>query len=311
MNNFHPLLIDSCLHFPLEGYGYFAATVLNNENRWHTKLVCKIFNEFSESLVSTTYTQAYDYAKLINAVGLLRRNNLLVPQIVKFYPQHNTVICDFMGEFLSEFLLENPNRLEQSLESVFTYLKQVNSISQALESFAIPSIIKMSMQLPKEHPYNFNFLPNIKNILPKLEEENIQISYGCGVQDPHIWNFRILLTGSEIQAFTTDFDYFSNQANYFWELGYFYATFRWLKRASWNLVEKSERVLASFIKKQDLKSEFMFWLGVLSSYCGYVDSLRNLAQTFNFGPLKEQHLFIRYLDEKVSYLAEKILNGKS
>ena len=309
MSHFHLPLINSPLRFPLERHGYFVTGVLNNKNRWHTKLVCKITDEFSKEWVSTTYRQVSECQKLIKTVNLLRRNYRLVPQIAKLYPQHNTVICDFVGEFLSEFLLENPNCLEQSLMSVSAYLESVNAINQTPQAFTIPPTIEMIMQLPKEHLSNFDFLPKVKNILPRLENGNVQFIYGCGVQDPHIWNFRILKTSSKIQALTTDFDYFSDQVNYFWELGYFYATFRWLKKASTTLVKDSENIL-SLIGRKNPKSEFMFWLGALSSYCGYEDSLRNLAQDFNFEPLKEQYLFIRCLDNKVSCLAEKILDGK-
>ena len=308
MSHFHLSLINSPLRFPLERHGYFVTGVLNNKNRWHTKLVCKVADEFSKSLVSTTYRQISDYQKLIKVASLLRQNNRLVPQIAKLYPQHNTVICDFVGEFLSEFLLENPNCLEQSLMSVSAYLESVNAINQTRQAFTIPPIIETITQFSKAYLGNFDFLPKVKNILPRLEKENVQFTYGCGVQDPHLWNFRILETSSRIQALTTDFDYFSDQVNYFWELGYFYATFRWLKKALATLVKKSEDIL-SLIKRENLKSEFMFWLGVLSSYCGYEDSIRNLAQDSNFEPLKEQYSFIRHLDNKVFCLAEKILDG--
>jgi len=53
----------------------------------------------------------------------------------------------------------------------------------------------------------------------------------------------------------------------------------------------------------------MFWLGALSSYCGYKESLCNLLNDGKICELKKEHKIIKELDEKVSFLAEKLLLG--
>ncbi|MDH5666355.1 MAG: hypothetical protein OEY10_08660, partial [Nitrosopumilus sp.] len=205
-----------------------------------------------------------------------------------------------------DYLLNNPADIPLSLTSVFDYLRDVNSINQSEKTFVIPSIVNVSIQLAKEVGGDFEFLPKSKVILPKIEDSGLKFTYGCGIEDPHIWNFRIANIGDKIQALTTDFDYFSDRINCFWELGYLYATFRWFKKTSFSLAHRSEEILSSLVQNQDLKSKFMFWLGVLSSYCGYRDSLRNLMVNGGISKLKEQYRIIQQLDEKVSFLGSKL-----
>lgn len=301
---------SSRLNFSFKKYGYILKGILNNENRWHTKIVCNILDRDSRRYVSTTYARQNDYLRLIETTIYLTCNNKLSPKIVRLCPKDKTIICDYIGEFLFDYLLNNPADIILSLTSVFGYLKDINSINQNFKTFIIPSIIKTALELYKGFTDDFEFLPKIKTILPKLKDSNIKFTYGYGIEDPHIWNFRIVKTKDAIQALTTDFDYFSDRINCFWELGYLYATFRWFKRISLPHACRAEEILLSLIQNQDLKSEFMFWLGALSSYCGYKDSLRNLMMNGGISKLKEQYRIIQQLDEKVFYLANKILKER-
>ena len=293
-------------YFPLKRYGYTLQRTLNNKNRWETKIVCSILDKKYKRYVSTTYAKQNDYLRLLETTTFLKCNRKLSPEIVSLYPPDRTMVCDYIGEFLSDYLLNNPADIPLSLTSVFDYLRDVNSINQSEKTFVIPSIVNVSIQLAKEVGGDFEFLPKSKVILPKIEDSGLKFTYGCGIEDPHIWNFRIANIGDKIQALTTDFDYFSDRINCFWELGYLYATFRWFKKTSFSLARLCEEILSSLVQNQDLKSKFMFWLGVLSSYCGYRDSLRNLMVNGGISKLKEQYRIIQQLDEKVSFLGSKL-----
>lgn len=295
------------LYFPLERYGFKLERILNNKDRWDIKIVCCILDRNYRRCVSTTYAEEDDYFKLVESTTLLNCNSKSSPKITGIYPKHNTIVCDFIGEFLCDYLLDNPGDIFFTLTSVSDYLRDINSIQPSCRELIIPSIIKESMHLAEGLPEDFEFLPRIRAVLPELERSNIKFAYGYGIEDPHIWNFRIVKNLIGIGALTTDFDYFSDSMNYFWELGYFYATFRWFKKASSSLAAYAEEILLSLIQDPDLKSEFMFWLGVLSSYCGYRDSLRNMFINDTVSGLNEQYSLIQELDEKTSYLADELL----
>ena len=303
------VLLDSApqLYFPLKKYDYILEKTLNNKNRWHTKIVCSILGKDSRRYVSTTYAKQNDYLKLLETTIYLKCNNKLSPKIAKLYPEDKTAVCEYVGEFLSDYLLNTPANVALSLTSVFDYLKDINSINQNYKTFVTPSIVKISLQLSGVLSDDFEFLPKVKAILPKLESSDIKFIYGYGIEDPHIWNFRILNTTDKIQALTTDYDYFSDRVNCFWELGYFCATLRWFKKISFPLVCKSEEILLSLMQDGDLKSEFMFWLGALSSYCGYRDSLLNLIMNGGIVKLQEQYQLIQQLDERIFSLVSKLL----
>ena len=301
---------SSRLSFPLAKYGYMLEAMLNNENRWHTKIVCSILNKKDfKRYVSTTCAEQSDYLKLIETTTFLQCNNEISPKIIALYPQDNTVVCEHIGEFLSSYLLNNSTDIFSSLTAVFEYLKEINCINRSYKAFIIPSIVKTSLELSRELARSLEFLPKTEAILPKLEKSANKFLYGCGVEDPHIWNFRIVKTPEKVQALTTDFDYFSDEINCFWELGYFYATFRWFKKDDSPIRWEAEKILLSLIQKQDLKSEFMFWLGALSSYCGYKDSLRNFIVTEENAQseLEEHYKIIRHLDKRISCLTKELL----
>ena len=301
---------DQELCFPLTGYGYTLDKMLNNKNRWYAKIVCHIQNnKDSRHYVSTTYAKHYDYLRLIETTTLLKCNNKLIPEIVELHPGENTVVCKHIGEFLSDYLTNNASETFQALSAVFEYMEEINQIEMCYKSFITPSIVEISLNLSDEFPNEFDFLPETRVILEALKKSGIKFPYGCGVEDPHIWNFRVRKSLGKTRALTTDFDYFSNEVNYFWELGYFYATLRWLSRHDFYLRRKAEHILLTFVQKADLKSEFMFWLGVLSSYCGYRDSFCNsvISGQVTDPELEEQYKMIKLLDEKVSCLAKKFL----
>ena len=302
-------LLNSVLqpYFPLEKYGYILKRALNNENRWRTKIVCSILDRNSKRYVSTTYAKQDDYLRLLETTTYLKCNNKLSPKILKLYPKDKAIVCEYIGEFLSDYLLSNPFNITSSITSIFDYLKDINSINQTHKTFVIPSIVKSSLQLSEALSNDFEFLHKVKVILPKLEESDIKFSYGYGIEDPHIWNFRIINAANKIQALTTDFDFFSERVNCFWELGYLYATFRWFKRISLPLAYKAEEALLSLVQNQNLKLEFMFWLGALSSYCGYKDSLRNFMMNGGIVKLQGQYQLIQQLDKKIFSLVIKLL----
>lgn len=296
--------------FSLDKYGYTLDTALNNSNRWDIKIVCKILDKAFSPYVSTTYIKEYDYLKFLETTLFLKCKDKLFPRIVSLYPEDKTVICEYIGEFMQDYLLNNLSRIYLSLISVYEYLKDINSIGQDSKNFITPSIIKTSLELTEELGSDFEFLSRVRSILPKLENSNIEFAYGYGIEDPHIWNFRIIETQDKIKALTTDFDYFSDNVNCFWELGYLYATFRWLYKILPAPARRAEEVLVTIIQGYDLKAEFMFWLGALSSYCGYKDSIVNFLTNKDISDIRKECGVIKKLDEKVSFLAEKLLNGK-
>lgn len=294
----------------LKKLGYVLDKSLNKENRWDTKIVYSLFDKDLRQFVSTTYAKSHDYLKFIETSTYLKCKDRLSPEILKIYPERKTVICEHVGEFMQDYLLSHPKAIILSLAAVFDYLKDINSLNQVMRRFITPSIIELSLELSDGMESDFEFLPKFKKILPRLKRSNIRFMYGYGIEDPHIWNFRIL-NGSRLRplAFTTDFDYFSNSVNYFWELGYLYATFRWFRKISPVLSNEAESALLSFTGDVDAGSEFMFWLGALSSYCGYKDSLCSFLKDNRNYDLHKEHSIIEGLDSKVSNLAQRLIGG--
>jgi len=295
--------------FYLQRHGYVLDRPLNNQNRWDTKIVYSLLDRDSKKFVSTTYAKSHDYLKFIETSTFLKCKDKLSPEILKVYPEHKTVICEHVGEFLQDYLLAHPEAAISSLIAVFDYLKDVNSIKQAMRRFIIPPIVKLSLELSGEIEPDFEFLPKFKKVLAELKKSNLRFMYGYGIEDPHIWNFRIL-NGSRTRplAFTTDFDYFSSAVNYYWELGYLYATFRWFRKLFPLLSLEAESALLSFTGDVDTGSEFMFWLGALSSYCGYKDSLHSFVKGEGIHELEKEHKIINALDGKVTSLAKDLLS---
>jgi len=294
--------------FNLQEHGYALDRPLNNQNRWDTKIVLSAFDSDSRKLVSTAYAKRRDYLRFIETSTFLKCKNKLSPEILKLYPEHKAVICEHVGEFLQDYLLAHPEAVISSLIAVFDYLKDTNSINQAKRHFITPSIIRLSLELSEGIGPAFEFLPKFKKALSRLKKSDVGFTYGYGIEDPHIWNFRILNgSGTRPLAFTTDFDYFSSAVNYYWELGYLYATFRWFRKISLNLSLEAEDTLLSLTDGVDVGSEFMFWLGTLSSYCGYKDSLHSFVKGEGLHELEKEYKIINALDEKVASLAKDLL----
>ena len=122
--------IDSPLpvYFPLKKYGYSLIKVLNNENRWQTKLVCSILDSYLRHYVSTTYAKQNEYLRLLETTAYLKCNNKLSPKIVNIYPNDKTVVCDYIGEFLTDYLLNNSANISLIVTSALNYLRDINSI---------------------------------------------------------------------------------------------------------------------------------------------------------------------------------------
>lgn len=289
------------LDFILEQYGYRLEKVLNNENRWGTKLVCLISDKDSNRCVSTTCATKESYLELAKTLILLKKKEQFSPRVIKLFPQNKTIVCNYIGESLSHYILENPDTITDSFIAISHYLKELNSIKRSHKRLIIPSIINDVLEISEV----LDLLPKIKAILPVLINSKIYFVYGCGIEDPHIWNLRVVNCADELQAFTADFDYFSQNLNYSWELGYLYATFRWFRQVSYFMNYNLENLFISLIENSDPKSNFMFWLGVLSSYCGYKESL--LLRINHDFQISEHRKIIRNLDNKIFYLAKRLL----
>lgn len=294
-------------NFPLINYKYKLNRILNNSNRWEVKIVLHLLDMNNNQCVATTYSTKEDYVKLIRVSNLLKDKGEIYPKMIDMYPDDNTIICEYIGEFFCDYLLNRSDDMEVIICSVFNYLQELNKLNQTFTPFNIPFLINGKNYQNNLISNNINFLSKVKEILFRLEAEQIEFKYGYGISDPHIWNFRILENNEKIKAFTTDFDFFSEKINCFWELGYFYATFRWLKKSSFPLVCEVENILLDLMKKQGIKAEFMFWLGVLSSYCGYRDSILGFIGNLEFSELKKIYKIIQELEEKVYYLADRVL----
>ena len=304
-----PAIAGRQLAFPLGRLGYVPEAVLNNKNRHHIKLVCTVRSRNEPGrFVSTTYARHNDYLRFIEATTYLKCNNKILPGIARLYPRQNTAVCRYMGSFLSDCLVDNRYSTSAVIGAVFCYMEETSRLNRRPCAFTTPSIIRTSIDLSREFSSSVDLLSESRETLSRLEKKKVNFIYGCGVEDPHIWNYRVINNGV-LKALTTDFDYFSDKINYFWELGYFYATLRWLRDEFRHTRNLAEGDIISILNNRDPKSEFMFWLGVLSSYCGYRDSICSfLSGSKQDDPeLEERCNMIKWLDKKVSFLAGQLL----
>jgi len=90
---------------------------------------------------------------------LLKNNNKIAPRIFKSYPQYNTVVCEHIGDFLSEYILRNPEELPQILNAASEYPTDINLMSREFAGFNIPSIVRSSLQISDRLRGEFNLLP--------------------------------------------------------------------------------------------------------------------------------------------------------
>ena len=296
--------------FRLKKYGYRLGRILNNPNRWNAKIVCGVFGGDYIHYASTTYAKQHDYYKFLETTVFLGCNNILYPEIKVIYAQENTVVCKYIGQCLQDYLLRGFQRASLGIEAVFSYLMRLNVINQSKKTFFIPSIVRTGLELSKELDIGFEFLPKCRKVLPEIEHSGVEFDYGYGIEDPHIWNFRIIEDFDIPQAFTTDFDFFSDDINWHWELGYLYATLRWLRKAAPAIADEAKKRLIALMREEGAESNFMFWLGALSSYCGYKDSLCNFLTDGEPCELEEERGNIKELDEKVAILGGMLLSGR-
>ncbi|MFC1576997.1 hypothetical protein ACFL3N_01520 [Candidatus Omnitrophota bacterium] len=292
--------------FDFSKYGYRLDRVLNNQNRWDTKIVCAVFDKDLRHCVSTTYAKEHDYLKFVELTTFLGCQGRFSPKIIALYPQERTAICGYVGTFLQDYLLENPQKIELVMSKIFDYLRDLNEINRSRRRFVIPSIVSALLELSKDLDSELAFMPKSRQVLAQLCDSGVTLNYGYGIEDPHIWNFRISEFPAAIQAFTTDFDYLSDAQNCFWEMGYLYATFRWLREKAISETKTAEESILCLVQGKGPESEFMFWLGALSSYCGYKDSLRSFMKRESLHELETKYTIINTLDEKVASLAENL-----
>jgi len=296
--------------FRLEKYGYRLGRILNNPNRWSAKIVCGVFDEAPRHYASTTYIKEHDYYKFLETTAFLGCNNTVYPEIKVIYAREATVVCEYIGQCLQDYLLRGFQRAPLGIEAVFSYLMRLNAINQSKRTFFIPSIVRTGLELSRELDIGFEFLPKCRRVLPEIENSGVEFNYGYGIEDPHILNFRIIEDNGIPQAFTTDFDFFCEDINWHWELGYLYATLRWLKKTAPGIADEAKKRLAALTQEKGLEADFMFWLGVLSSYCGYKDSLRNFLTDGEPCELEEEREKIKELDEKVAILGGMLLSER-
>ena len=128
------------LYYPLGRYGYSLKSAINNFNRWYIKIVCVITDKDNENYVSTTYTDEEDYLKHIKTIDFLERHNKLLPKTVKLFPEDNSIICEYIGDYLHSYLVNNPGNVYSIVKLVFDYLKDLNKIKQYHQPFMMPSM---------------------------------------------------------------------------------------------------------------------------------------------------------------------------
>ncbi len=297
------------LNISLERYNLQINEYLNNSNRWNEKIVYTVSNSLSEEFVAITFGRDIHLHKFIQTVDFLQDTGHLIPSIVNVFHDENTALCQDMGGVpLNEYLILNPAHSKEAIQNVINLLTKLNLLKEKEAPFRIPLIVKKGIKLSESFPKHINFIPHTARIVPELFKSKIEFKYGCGILDPHILNFRILENNTgKLNAFFTDFDDWSEYVNYYWSLGYLFSTVRWIKKEAFYLASNVEQLIISYIRSVDIKSEFMFYLGVLSSYLGY----RNIILASVAGkPAKEcekQKIIITALDKTIGFLGNKIL----
>ena len=300
---------DFLERFPLGKYGYVFESRLNDKDSWGKKVVCSILKGEARRFVSTTFPNEESHLRSLEIFALLKELGMLHPEIFQVCKKERTVICHCIGEFLPQLLLGE--EAYSAIDAVLGYLALLESICvyPRGETFKVPHILGGFFKLTELFPHVAPFISQTKEILPKLREKGIYFCYGSGIADPDIKNFRIVRRGDEsFQALTTDYDCWSNEINYHWAAGYFYASLRWLTKASSEAGKKCEKYMLKTININDEKKEFMFWLGVLSGYCGYKKTLKKVIIENKMNKFHDDKLkIIRELDEKVSNLASRLI----
>ena len=291
--------------FPLKKYGYVFEARLNAKDSWERKVVCSVLKDGDGRHVSTTFPNAERYLKFLEVSSHLKECGRLHPEIFQIYEEERTFICHYIGEFLPPLLLEE--EAYSAIDAVLGYLALLNTMSSREQIFEVPRILRSFFTLSDQFPQTFCFISKTKNILPELKERGVCFNYGSGIEDPDIKNFRIVRDDGAFQALTTDYDCWLDRVNYFWAAGYFYASLRWLAKVSSEASRKCSHYVLRTIDMGDQRVEFMFWLGVLSGYCGYARTMEKAIVENRMDKFRDRLELIKELDEKVSHLANQLI----
>ena len=291
--------------FPLKKHGYAFEARLNAKDDWEKKVVCSVFKDGSGRFVSTTFPDEKRCLKFLEVSSLLKECGRLHPEISRVCQEEKTIICRYIGEFLPSLLLSE--EAHSAIDAVLGYLVLLNNMFPRKETFQTPRILKEFFELSGQFPQFVPFISRTKDVLPRLEERDVCFHYGSGIEDPDIKNFRIVRDNGRFQALTTDYDRWSDKVNYRWALGYFYASLRWLAKVSPEAGKECGEYILRTINDDDRREEFMFWLGVLSGYCGYRGVMEKAIIENRMDKLQSKLEVIKELDEKVSCLAHRLI----
>lgn len=292
--------------FPLKKYGYVFEARLNAKDSWERKVVCSVLRDGVRRFVSTTFPDEERYLKFLEVSSLLKECGRLHPEIFQVCQEERTAICHYIGEFLPPLLAGE--KAHSAIDAVLGYLALLDTMFPRKELFEVPRILRGFFSLSDQFPFQIvPFISGTKGILPKLKERGICFSYGSGIEDPDIKNFRIVREEGRFQALTTDYDCWSNKVNYSWAIGYFYASLRWLAKGSPGAGKECGEYILRTINMDEGKEEFMFWLGVLSGYCGYRRVMEEAIIENRMDKFQGKLEIIKELDEKVSHLAYRLI----
>lgn len=291
--------------FPLKKYGYVFEAKLNAKDSWERKVVCSVLKGEARRFVSTTFPDEERYLKFLEVSSLLKECERLHPEIFQVCQEERTAICHYIGEFLPPLLAGE--KAHSAIDAVLGYLVLLDTMFPRKEIFEVPRILRSFFNLSDQFPQVVPFISETKGILPKLKERGICFSYGSGIEDPDIKNFRIVREDGRFQALTTDYDCWSDKVNYYWATGYFYASLRWLAKVSPEASRGCGEYILRTINVDDGREEFMFWLGALSGYCGYRRAMEKAMIENRMERFQDKLKIIKELDEKVSRLAHQLI----
>ncbi|MFC2140367.1 hypothetical protein ACFLQ1_01445 [Candidatus Auribacterota bacterium] len=291
--------------FPLEEYGYFFESDLNSRNTWERKTVSSILKDNQKRYVSTTFTEDESYNRFLKISQFLKKQQAIHPEIEEIYPNLKTVVCNYVGEFLPTLLLSEDRYA--ALDAISDYVNFLCNISPKKAIFSIPYLVERFLKLAEQVPEILPFISETAKALPIISKKGLHFSYGFGIGDPDMNNFRVVKNMGVMQALTTDYGYWSDRVNYHWALGYFYSSLRWLTKTCPKSSIQCEDYLLTKVIKNGIDDEFMFWFGVLTGYCGYVGVIEKALIKDELERFQSQLDIIKELDTKVSLLAEQLI----
>ncbi|MDO9463901.1 MAG: hypothetical protein Q7J67_01175 [bacterium] len=294
--------------FPLKKYGYTFEARLNCKDSWGRKVVYTVLKGETRRFVSTTFPDEERHLRSLEIFALLKERRMFHPEVFQVCKKERTIVCHYIGEFLPPFLLGE--EAYSAIDAVLDYLDLLDTMFPRKEIFQMPHILRGFLELSEQFPQLTPFISGTKDVLPKLRDKGICFCYGSGIEDPDIKNFRIVRYDGKFQALTTDYDCWSDRINYYWAIGYFYASLRWLAKASVEASKECCEYILQAINTNDRREEFMFWLGVLSGYCGYKRTLKKAIIEDRMNKFYDKLEIIKELDEKVSHLAGRLIESE-